>query len=93
MNKYYRVLERIKDTSKDLIDLTDEAIKVLQEAIEKAQKYDELMTPKKVIVDDSEYVKYGGNDYQCPSCNSWLMPDVFMENHCFNCGQALDWSE
>lgn len=69
------------------------ATKVLQEAIEKANKYDELMTPKEVIVDDSEYEKYGESDYKCPSCNLWLRPDILMEKHCCCCGQALDWSD
>lgn len=92
MNKYQEAL-RVKDKPYRTTFEDIGATKVLQEAIDKAEKYFELMTPKEVIVDDSEYEKYGENDYKCPSCNSWLRPDIFMEKHCSNCGQALKWSE
>lgn len=89
----YEEALRVKDNPYRTTFEDNGATKVLQEAIEKAQKYDELMTPKKVIVDDSEYEKYGESDYICPSCNTWLRPDIFIEKHCCHCGQALDWSD
>lgn len=66
--------------------LKEQYLKTLQELVNKE-------IPKEVIVDDSEYEKYGESSYKCPSCNSWLRPDIFMEKHCCNCGQALKWSE
>lgn len=105
MNKYQEALEIIKNRNskikinhrigsrnianeelKECFIAINNSLKTLQELVDKA-------TPKEVIVDDSEYEKYGENDYKCPSCNSWLRPDIFIEKHCFNCGQKIDWSE
>jgi tRNA uridine 5-carbamoylmethylation protein Kti12 len=89
----YEEALRVKDNPYRTTFEDNGATKVLQEAIEKAQKYDELTTPKKVIVDDSEYESYGRDDYYCPSCNGWLWPEVVREKYCCCCGQALDWSD
>ncbi|HHX32048.1 MAG TPA: hypothetical protein GX712_05610 [Bacteroidales bacterium] len=64
----------------------------LQEAIEKVNKYDELMTPKKVKV--YSFVNAKGKhieEYHCGSCNHYI-DRIKYENHCFNCGQKIDWS-
>ena len=83
--------DRIKNDNILLTGRID--IEILQETLKEYKILKEKATPKEVIVDDSEYDKYGESDYKCPSCNSWLRPDIFMEKHCCNCGQALKWSE
>ena len=53
----------------------------------------EKQVPKKVILgyDEQDYVR-------CPQCKSEIAPmdDCYYyqgDNYCFNCGQALDWSD
>ena len=51
----------------------------------------EKQTPKKVKFVD------GGNELRCPCCNYDLMGSTNEPDHdppyCFECGQALDWSD
>jgi hypothetical protein len=59
---------------------------VLQELVDK-------LIPKKVKV--WSFVNARGkyiDVYYCGSCNQSI-DRIKYENHCFNCGQALDWSE
>lgn len=55
---------------------------LLQEAIDKANKYDDKETPKEVFgTKQSSF---------CPVCNRWLT-DYKGVNYCPNCGQKLKW--
>lgn len=59
----------------------------------KYQKLVDRATPKKVKV--WSFVNARGKYidlYYCGSCNQSI-DRIKFENHCFNCGQALDWSE
>lgn len=51
----------------------------------------EKQIPKKVVFED------GGESLLCPSCGLELMGSITAPDHdpyyCFECGQALDWSE
>lgn len=89
MNKY---LEAYKKASllepKDFL-LTEvrKAEKLVIQACEKAEKYDELKTPKKPY-----YLNYGGyqiGNWKCPKCDSIIAKK---DNYCKHCSQKLDWS-
>lgn len=72
------------------------AIQTLQEAIDKTNKYDEKETPKKYKVEISIDAKI---TFKCPNCCQILktfkgvIETVRPIPYCFNCGQALDWSD
>lgn len=73
-------------------------IEILQETLKEYKTLKEKATPKRVIVDTSDFVKYGPNDYVCPNCNSiigddWAFDDCEEWSNCAFCGQALKWSE
>lgn len=99
--KYQEALQNFIDDRIDTIDrsesdyipyTTTDDIDVLKEAIDKAQKYDELMTPKKVKV--YPFVNTKGkyiNESFCGSCDYYI-DRIKYEKYCFNCGQALKWS-
>lgn len=77
---------------------TDEeldAIFVAKEALEK------LMIKKKPTFVDIRFRNHGRNIsdgsslckcYKCPNCGLHIF-NVFNEEHCHHCGQALDWTE
>ena len=85
------------DGDKDYCHLRDnndyeETYNVLQEAIAKANKYDELMTPKKPLDIRTEEGCYGPSSDttfgHCPICGEYLELGT---KFCSSCGQALDW--
>lgn len=96
MSKYseaYKVASKL--TPKDfLLAKVRKANKLVKLACEKAEKYDELKTPKKPIYNN--YVHFGSH-YRCPSCNT-VIPETITTfaqircGHCHKCGQELDWS-
>lgn len=63
-------------------------IDILQEAVEKAEKYDEKETPKKIII--KKYYGFNVGDYYCPHCNCKINEE-FEPKYCSECGQTLDW--
>jgi rubrerythrin len=66
--------------------LKEQHLKTLQQLIDKE-------TPKKVKV--YSFVNAKGrhiDEYYCGSCGQYI-DRIKYENHCFNCGQALDWSD
>lgn len=73
----------------------EKSYNVLQEAISKAEKYDEKETGKKLVEKTKKKILLGEEHYEksyhCPSCDSEF---VFTPiNYCPDCGQKLDWSE
>ncbi len=69
--------------------------KSLKEACDKAEKYDEKETPKKVKAEImSDYVEHhyvqSYEIYVCPVCGLHLSPT---QNYCDRCSQKLDWSD
>ena len=66
----------------------EEGIKVVEEACLLAVADIEKQIPKKVLIGKNmmtkEFAKY------CPNCGTILCCDW---NYCFECGQAIDWSE
>lgn len=62
-----------------------ENVKTLQEAVDKANKYDEKETPKKPI-------PYLNSLFQCGNCKG-IFQNHHYQNRCPNCGQKLDWSD
>ena len=91
MNKYQEAL-RVKENPYRTTFEDIGATKVLQEAIEKANKYDDLRTPKKPIVEIDSYDDYDYSDsyerHYCPNCKNEVD-----EAYCPACGQKIDWSE
>lgn len=90
LGEYTVVLSWSKNQTCSINELNE--FKLLQEAIDKAQKYDELMTPKKVKV--YPFVNTKGkyiNESFCGSCDYYI-DRIKYEKYCFNCGQALKWS-
>ncbi len=57
----------------------------LQEAVEKAKKYDEKETAMKPNNFDKEYFMYN-----CPNCSK--VNATFKFSYCPECGQKLDWN-
>lgn len=47
----------------------------------------ELQIPRKV---DTEVAEIGGVQHVCQSCGGFV---GYLNEHCPNCGQAIDWSE
>ena len=90
-DKYEIALETISDKDINIFerykDCKDEAIKVLKEAIEKANKYDDLRTPK-----EKTWKANGKGKIIdcCPICKNQIKA---FDRYCKNCGQALKWSE
>ena len=86
MNKYEEALKIICDYTEYLYISRGvgrkhllEQIKVMRELVHKA-------TPKKPIFPSENYFFL----WKCPSCNQDFISDS-ANNHCSNCGQALDW--
>lgn len=92
MNKYQEVLTDIRHSARHLNnliygcdDICDEYVDdiltdcdLLQELVDKA-------TPIKPIHHLNSF-------YRCKNCNE-LFQNHHYQNHCPNCGQALDWSD
>lgn len=96
MNKY---LEAYKETSKltpkdFLLVKIRKADKLVTKACKKAEKYDELKTPKKLI---QKIDKDGRCILCCPSCNNILVKfwseveTITPQNYCDECGQRLEY--
>lgn len=87
MNKYQEALNRIaKYCDVNNGSTLEDDLKTLQELVDKE-------TPKKVKV--YSFVNAKGrhiDEYYCGSCDQYI-DRIKYENYCFNCGQALDWSE
>ena len=94
MNKYQEAKDyyfKVYDEN-ELGMLARHYIDILQEAVDKANKYDEKEKPKKPII---KRVKdeFNGEFYDypfCPICDSCV---VHIHSYCDKCGQRLDWSD
>jgi uncharacterized Zn finger protein (UPF0148 family) len=80
----------------EVIEVT-KALNLLQEALDKAKKYDEKETPKKPISKRLYYNCHNGECdktfiHYCPVCNFNSVEKDYA-NFCPNCGQKLDWSD
>lgn len=93
MSKYEEALKEIDRIPKCLNCKYDcpacarkEYKKILKEAVEKAEKWDEKETPKKII-----------DKFQCPNCGGSFCPcdsnDECPSAYCPHCGHKLDWPE
>jgi rubrerythrin len=97
MNKYQEALDSVrKEVKATFFDELgkqwwttnrdyDYRCNLLQEAIDKANKYDEKETPKKSVFDAD--IKCG---WFCPKCDYRLNTKYI--NYCPDCGQKLDGS-
>ena len=66
------------------------AINILQELVDKANKYDKKETPKKPIEGKIIYNSFENiQTYHC-SCGRELS---FADNYCGKCGTKIDWNE
>ena len=86
--KYQEALNRIiaKYYGVNNDPMLEDDLKTLQELVDK-------LTPKKVKVWSFVNVRGKHIDvYYCGSCNQYI-DGIKYENHCFNCGQVLDWSD
>ena len=87
MNEYQEALNRIKKyCCVNTGSMLEDDLKTLQELVDKE-------TPKKVKV--CSFVNAKGkhiDEYYCGSCDHYI-DRIKYENHCFNCGQALDWGD
>ena len=98
MNKYLKAYKIVcKLTPIDfLLAKIRKSNKLVRLACEKAEKYDELNTPKKPRVEkvlwamNSTSEQYIINHY-CPNCNKPL--NKFTHNYCNKCGIKIDWSD
>ena len=100
MNKYLKALDYLAENSMyetvERSDLPDGVIwkEITHEGIEAQELLQELIdraVPKKVKVWSFVNAKGKYIDvYYCGSCNQSI-DRIKYENHCFNCGQALDW--
>ena len=91
MDKYQELLNAIKVNYGE----HSEFYKTTKELVDKAKKYDEKETPKKVKAEImSDYVEYhyvqSYEIYVCPVCGLHLSPT---QNYCDRCSQKLDWSD
>ena len=84
LGKYTVVLSWSKNQTCSIAELNE--FKLLQELVDKE-------IPKEVKV--YSFVNAKGrhiDEYYCGSCDQYI-DRIKYENHCFNCGQALKWSE
>lgn len=103
MSKYQEALETFSNIQETYgrykvfdkpIEQVQEDYKTLQEAIEKANKYDEIQTPKKVKGISWTHEGKIGN---CPNCNELVWKNNVKKyddkpNICA-CGQKIKWSD
>lgn len=95
MNKYKKAFDAFEDrilpvhyypTKNDWKN-----IDIVNEACDKAAKYDEKETPKKPTKEVNEHNDY---DYICPNCDRHFEIDYDEHfKYCPNCGQKLDKEE
>lgn len=83
LNKAYEIISDL-DFSSQL--KCAEQFKILQEAVDKANKYDEKETPKKP--DTYKRHKKLPINYFCPNCQKNLYSG---QKHCDECGTQIDW--
>ena len=93
MERYQKALNKAYEIISDL-DFSSqlecaEQFKILQEAVDKANKYDEKEAPKKPII-KNHGIFYHIFRAKCPSCNENI---IWKDNRCLDCGQKLDWSD
>ena len=98
MNKYLEAYKEASNlTPKDfLLAKIRKANKLVRLACEKAEKYDELKTPKKPRIEKVLWACNQTNDqyiinHYCPECNEPL--NKFKNNYCNKCGCKIDWSK
>ena len=94
MNKYqeaYKIASNLKP--RDLLDKkVREAVDLVKEACDKAEKYDEKETPKEVF-------KESLADALCPICHRYINFDCLNDDvkyapkYCSYCGTALNFSK
>ena len=65
-------------------------IQTLQEAIDKANKYDDKETPKKTI---KEHIIKHSRLHQRHYCFICKQPLLVLSNYCGYCGNSVDWSD
>lgn len=93
--KYQEVFDRLlKYVCVNPGSLFEDDIKTLQEAIDKAKKYDEKETPKEVIYTkgSGDFTKNHPNPYdtyRCPKCNAYLSNKSTNFNYCPYCGKRI----
>lgn len=90
MNKYQEAYKLASNlTPKDMLDKkVREAVDLVKEACDKAEKYDEKETPKKPLrFKDKFYI----SPPKCPICKT--IPHTGNQKYCDECGQKLDWSD
>lgn len=92
MNKYQEALNYINKSVCTLLALRDiqddkviHNLHILQEAVDKANKYDDKETPKKPI-------RHLNSFYRCGNCDE-LFQNHHYQNRCPECGQKLGWSD
>lgn len=107
MNRYQEALEKICNRvlcgGECLGDKPCSLLEPIQEAIDKANKYDEKETPKKVkVFKENDKVVGKIESYRCPTCSyhelfikftDINMVGKYKSNYCEVCGQKLDWSD
>ena len=86
MNKYEEALNNLLGQDSDYY-ANDEDVKIIHEAIRKANKYDEKETPKKPTKEVNEHNDY---DYICPNCKGNVNR---FSKYCKECGQRIDWEK
>ena len=108
MNKYqeeYNLIEKLvgdkiyfsNHANFEEVKEVTKALNSLQEAIDKANKYDNKETPKKVNKEIIGYANLAGMPelaiYKktCPICDKELSFEKY--TYCPECGQKLDWSD
>ena len=94
MNKYQEALDEIKeefgcDTAYYGLNIHFE---LLQEAIDKANKYDEKETPKKVDIKISKKPGWDPRNFHCSNCSRKLKRDRSYQ-YCPRCGTKINWSD
>ena len=88
--------EEARDVMENIWDFTDaqdeEKGDIVDDAIIEVLECIEKQIPKKVVkvkIPNTSFCK-ASTRYKCPSCSVTLCSDW---KFCFECGQALDWSE
>lgn len=68
----------------------EEMLEVRDFAIESIEK----QIPKKPVLKlHDNRVEEEQKEYYCPVCGEWLTWEITHFKHCYECGQAIDWSE
>lgn len=95
MNKYEEALNNLLGQDSGYY-ANDENVKIIHEAIRKANKYDEKEKPEKVELEADGYAN-GELVYDtavCPDCNRHFEIDYDEHfKYCPDCGRKLDWGD